>query len=118
MAGLPGAHRPVGCCCTPAGHLSLLTSATLTRLLSDRQGLPLTFSQGLKMIGDMELVGVHEIAHRLGISRQRVYQLIAEHRDFPSPIANLHSGRVWKATDIDRWSSKRASGNVRPQRRA
>jgi len=65
------------------------------------------------MIGEMELVGVYEIAQLLGVSRQRVYQLITAHNDFPTPVANLHSGRVWKAADVDRWAKRWAKREPR-----
>jgi predicted DNA-binding transcriptional regulator AlpA len=61
----------------------------------------------------MQLIGVYEIAARLGLSRQRVYKLIETHLDFPKPIAELHSGRIWKASDIDRWASKWAKREPR-----
>jgi prophage regulatory protein len=49
------------------------------------------------------LVGAHEIRVRLGgISRQRVYQ-ITDKASFPAPLAELESGRVWAAADVEAW---------------
>lgn len=67
--------------------------------------------------GALELSGVAEIAELLGVSRQRVVQLIA--RDgFPAPIAELASGPVFTTPSIrafkKRWEPHRRGG--RPPR--
>jgi predicted DNA-binding transcriptional regulator AlpA len=49
------------------------------------------------------LVSIPEIAEILGVSQQRVHQLIASYEDFPAPEADLAVGRVWSRTPIDRW---------------
>lgn len=54
----------------------------------------------------MELVGAQEIGCRLGVSRQRVQQLIAA-KDFPPPVAHLAMGKVWLTDDIRRWCNAR-----------
>lgn len=41
-----------------------------------------------------------------GISKQRVYQ-ITSRRDFPEPVAELAQGKVWRASDVERWIRKR-----------
>lgn len=51
------------------------------------------------------LVGVHEIAEVLGVSKQRVHQLAAV-ADFPRPVAVLNAGSIWDHADIDRWRTK------------
>jgi hypothetical protein len=48
----------------------------------------------------LDLMGVTEVAHALGISRQRVTQLRHRHPLFPRPVAELFSGPVWYADDI------------------
>ncbi|MBM0236090.1 hypothetical protein JNW88_01270 [Micromonospora sp. ATA32] len=54
----------------------------------------------------MRLMGAHEIRMRLGgISRQRVYA-ITSHRSFPEPIAELQQGKVWRASDVEKWIAK------------
>ncbi len=55
-----------------------------------------------------DLVGVHEIADLLGVSRQRVDQLARDHDAFPEPVAELHMGRIWRRDDIEQWQSTRA----------
>lgn len=52
------------------------------------------------------LVSTPEIADLLGVSRQRVHQLIAENEDFPKPAARLGVGRVWYRRAIERWARK------------
>lgn len=49
-------------------------------------------------------MGVQEIAKLLGVTRQRVDRITRTHEDFPAPIAELASGRVWKRTDVESWA--------------
>lgn len=54
----------------------------------------------------MRLVGAHEIRGMLGgVSKQRAYQ-ITSRPDFPRPIAELGQGKVWRASDVERWIRK------------
>jgi prophage regulatory protein len=53
------------------------------------------------------LVGVAEIAKMLGVSRQRVNQLLSTDQDFPVPEAELIAGRVWKRADVEAWIKRR-----------
>jgi predicted DNA-binding transcriptional regulator AlpA len=62
------------------------------------------------------LVGAAEIAEMLGVSRQRVAQLMTAHDDFPQPEVELAGGRVWSRTAIEAWISahpERAEGEAR-----
>ncbi len=58
------------------------------------------------------LVGVGEIAELLGVTRQRVDQLIASYDDFPAPEVELKGGRVWSREAVDAWL---AAHPVRPR---
>ena len=49
-----------------------------------------------------ELVGAHEIRVMLGISRQRINQLLQK-GDFPEPVARLAQGAVWLRRDVEKW---------------
>jgi ATP-dependent Clp protease ATP-binding subunit ClpC len=49
------------------------------------------------------LLGVAEIAAMLGVSRQRVHQLIEESGDFPVPEAELAGGRIWARSAVAAW---------------
>jgi len=50
-----------------------------------------------------DLVGAAEIAALLGVSRQRVQQLISR-PDFPQPDAVLAMGKVWRLPDVQTWA--------------
>lgn len=50
------------------------------------------------------LVGLSEIATMLGVSRQRAGQLARDYDDFPTPVAELASGRIWETTAIETWA--------------
>lgn len=54
----------------------------------------------------MKLMGLHEVAELLGVSRQRADQLVRE-RDFPRPVAELKAGRIWRTGDVEKWKEKR-----------
>ncbi len=51
------------------------------------------------------LMGMAEIAEMLGVSRQRVAQLIETYDDFPKPEVELTGGRVWSRTAVETWIS-------------
>jgi hypothetical protein len=55
------------------------------------------------------LVGAHEVAQRLGVSRpQVIHEWRKRHPDFPQPVATLTNGLIWDWTDIQKWA--RATG--------
>ena len=49
------------------------------------------------------IVGTHEIAVMLGITRARVNQLARE-RGFPKPYVELSAGNIWKRAAIVAWA--------------
>lgn len=51
---------------------------------------------------EIRLWGSAEIADRLGVVRQRVYQ-IANRKGFPDPVAQLSMGQVWLADEVEAW---------------
>lgn len=53
-----------------------------------------------------ELVAAAEIAALLGVSRQRVYQLIQENETFPEPVEELTVGRIWRRADVEKWARR------------
>jgi ATP-dependent Clp protease ATP-binding subunit ClpA/predicted DNA-binding transcriptional regulator AlpA len=62
------------------------------------------------------LVGMAEIAEMLGVTRQRVSQLIETYEDFPKPEVELSGGRVWSRTAIETWiASHPDRGPGRPE---
>jgi len=51
----------------------------------------------------MKLVGAHEIRELLGNpSRQRAYQITSK-ESFPKPVADLRQGKIWDATQVEKW---------------
>ena len=58
------------------------------------------------MVTMHHLVGSAEIGRMLGVSRQRVHQLI-NRDDFPRPDAILEMGKVWKRSEVETWARKR-----------
>jgi prophage regulatory protein len=48
------------------------------------------------------LMGPGEIRRRLGVSRQRAYQIVTS-EDFPEPYQVLDRGKVWDAVEVERW---------------
>lgn len=52
----------------------------------------------------LDLAGVTEVRKMLGVSRQRVHQIIREHPDFPEPVAELASGRIWLRQEVIEWA--------------
>jgi hypothetical protein len=52
------------------------------------------------------LVGISEIAHMLGVTRQRAVQLVGDYPDFPAPTAALAAGRIWEREAVETWIDK------------
>lgn len=50
-------------------------------------------------------VGAQEIAQMLGVSRQRVQQLV-NRPDFPAPVERLAMGAFWRRRDVVRWAER------------
>ena len=69
-----------------------------------RQARPVVMVKGLGAY-----VGAAEIGRMLGVSRQRVQQLVSR-PDFPRPEVVLEMGKVWRRGDIERWA--RAHGRL------
>lgn len=65
-------------------------------------------------MGKLALMGMHEIAVLLGVSRQRVDELSRTHEAFPQPVARLQSGRIWLRDDIEAWAQQ--TGRLDQQR--
>jgi len=49
-----------------------------------------------------QLLGVAEIAAMLGLTRQRVNQII-QSDGFPAPVAELSAGRIWSRAAVEAW---------------
>lgn len=61
------------------------------------------------------LLGSKEVAELLGVSRQRLHQLVVDTRaSFPEPVATLSVGRIWMREDIDRWIAAHPGRRLAP----
>ena len=47
-------------------------------------------------------MGTAELVDRLGVSRQRVAQIVRR-PDFPEPYDKLAGGWIWRREDVERW---------------
>ena len=113
------------------------TQACKTFLLSAEQaGLPDWPIEQIEVLSDRALddmfsklgrrrtlVGVAELAQRLGVSRQRASELAKRHPGFPRPEAELASGPVWDESSIyafvdgwDRSPGRRTAASEEGQR--
>lgn len=51
-----------------------------------------------------ELVGVAEIAERLGVGTSVVHDWRRRHADFPEPVLQLRMGLIWAWAAVERWA--------------
>ena len=61
----------------------------------------------VKKAQDSELVGIFEIATLARVSRQAVANWRVRFGDFPTPIAELASGPVFRRDQVRNWLRKR-----------
>jgi hypothetical protein len=60
------------------------------------------------------LVSAPEAADILGVSTQRLHQLVSEHKDFPAPAYELRAGKLWLRPAIEAFAErKRIPGRPR-----
>ncbi len=55
------------------------------------------------------LVGTQEAARSLGVQASNFVRDWASRTDFPTPVAELSSGRIWLASDVARYATERRS---------
>ncbi len=63
------------------------------------------------------LMGAAEIGDRLGVSRQRVQQIVAR-ADFPKPEHVLAMGKVWSSAHVEAWIRKYRPDLAEPDKSA
>lgn len=56
-------------------------------------------------MGTLDVMGVAEIAERLGVTKSRADQIIREKR-FPDPAARLKMGLIWETADVEAWIAR------------
>lgn len=54
-------------------------------------------------------MGAAEIGRRLGVGRNRVYQITRD-RDFPAPYQTLVMGSIWTEEDVEAWIREHRPG--------
>ena len=65
-----------------------------------------------ELVDPADLVGAHEIAERLDVSRSQVVHVWRKrYDDFPEPVATLRSALIWNWTEVKAWAQ--ASGRLR-----
>ena len=52
-----------------------------------------------------------QVAKLLGLTRQRVDQIVKTDSTFPAPAMVLPSGRVWERADVEKWA--RETGRIK-----
>lgn len=52
-----------------------------------------------------DLAGLQEIAEMLGVTKPTAYRYIARN-DFPEPLGQISTGRVWLRRDVQRWAKQ------------
>jgi hypothetical protein len=52
-----------------------------------------------------DLVTQADIGRRLGLTRQRIGQLIEEDPRFPEPVGELGNYRIWEWPHVQRWAA-------------
>jgi predicted DNA-binding transcriptional regulator AlpA len=65
-----------------------------------------------------DLVSGPEVAEILGVSRQRVHQLAANHPQFPQPLYRLGVGSLWVRAAIERFAEEWERKPGRPRKSA
>ena len=65
-----------------------------------------------------DLAGLAEVAELLGVSRERVRQLMrAPKSGFPEPVAVLQATPLWRRRDVARWdASRRHTSGPKPEK--
>jgi hypothetical protein len=57
-----------------------------------------------------DLVGVAEIAERLGVEPTTVHKWTQRYDDFPAGLVHLKGGTVWAWPDVAAWANRRGRG--------
>ncbi|MQA84766.1 MAG: hypothetical protein GEV03_09130 [Streptosporangiales bacterium] len=76
------------------------------------------FSRRVEEPNYPDVVSTVEAAEILGVSRQRVHQLLASHADFPTPLYELGTGKIWTWSAIEAFAKAWDRRPGRPRRTA
>src|SRR4051812_41557425 len=64
------------------------------------------------------LVGVKEAAALIGMQKSNFVRDVANHDDFPKPVAELATGRVWLRSQVERFVASHAPARRSPAKKA
>jgi uncharacterized protein YuzE len=67
---------------------------------------------GVDEIDFGELVGVKEAASLLGVQRSNFVRDYADKTDFPRPVAELATGRVWLKSQVEEYRRRRRKSRM------
>lgn len=105
-AGNPGSTRLEATIVVDAGNLFEAAERAIARVTALVAGEivavnAMTGEENDRRINEppIEIIGITEIAELLGVSKQRVFQLM-ERDDFPAPFAKLACGSIWRKGDL------------------
>ncbi len=51
-------------------------------------------------------LSIAQIAEHVGLSRERVYQLLGEDASFPEPTGKIAHAAVWDEAEVRRWARR------------
>ena len=57
--------------------------------------------------GTEQIIGVKEAAEMAGVQRSNFVRDLASREDFPTPLAELATGRIWLRSEVERYVSAR-----------
>ncbi len=61
------------------------------------------------------LATLSDIAEKLGVSRQTVWNWTRRHEDFPIPLADTAAGPVWSLAGVEDWARARRGNHRAPR---
>ncbi len=67
-----------------------------------------TLGANIEEIGLDALVGVSEAAKFFGVKKPNFLRDFASKENFPKPVAELASGRIWRLKDLEEYKTKTA----------
>ena len=59
------------------------------------------------LIGYLDLVGLEEIAGRVGVSGSTINDWLERFDDFPTPVVRVRMPPMWRWLEVERWMSRR-----------
>src|ERR1043165_5762949 len=96
------------------GEASHLTTCHTTSLAHACPASQVTSSLEPMFITVEDVIGAAEIGKMLGVSRQRVQQIVTR-ADFPTPAKVLAMGKIWLTGDVEKWVREHRTALTEPE---